>query len=241
MMQKVKSYDVLRCLLLVVVLKVDFWPRVRFLSSDCILGHLLDVQNVLWNTESPFTQVSFFCPCVCEKQHEALVVFLFVLAASTPKKVEGEFRHLRKPVHWTWPNAWIQDWSSRILGFNGNLYFPRWEFRRNDKINALRHIPDIWRSWFHKASDKLLNKLHMWTNCIILHRLCRQMVFVVHSHAVGAVVVFLGRSKKWGSTGHAAAKGKGPKGELFFFARSEKHDPKNWRKCHWEWLRKSVW
>ena len=64
-------------------------------------------------------------------------------------------------------------------------------------------------------------------------------MFFMHSHALGAIVVFLGRSKKWGSTGHVAADGKGPKGELFFFARSQKNIEKLGKKCDWEWLRKS--
>ena len=51
----------------------------------------------------------------------------------------------------------------------------------------------------------------------------------MHSHALGAIVVFLGRSKKWGSTGHVAADGKGPKGELFFSPEARKIS-KNWAK-----------
>ena len=61
----------------------------------------------------------------------------------------------------------------------------------------------------------------------------------MHSLALGAIVVFLGRSKKWGSTGHVAADGKGPKGGVVFFARSQKNIEKFGKKCDWEWLRKS--
>lgn len=129
--EKLKSYDgssllVVGCLC---------WKWVRFLSSDCIFRSSLGRSKCPLEYRVPL-HTSFFLAhgsSVCEKQHEATVVFLFVLAilaASTPKNWRRiRSTPFRKPVHWIWPNAWIQEWSSRILGFNGNRCFPRWEFR----------------------------------------------------------------------------------------------------------------
>ena len=67
---------VLRCLSLVVCAESGSasYPQIVY------LGHLLDVQNVLLNTESPFTQV-FFWPmdqvCVKSNMKQQLFFCLF--------------------------------------------------------------------------------------------------------------------------------------------------------------------
>ncbi len=126
-------------LFMLVVLKAVFWPWLHFLSSDCMLGHL-DFPNVLWNTESPLHKrcfliffahvyIIYVCMCVWKATFVFSVLFDMFLFPKSRMPETIRLSCLRKPVPWIWPNAWIQEWSSRILVFNGNLCFPRLEFR----------------------------------------------------------------------------------------------------------------